>query len=160
MRLIADFVVVAARFSGCPTLSQVELQTQAWYFIFQVVQVFLIASISNTPAYMILSKYCHRVAEQIADDADRGDQKGPWFGSRPSCQSSTKGINFLLILLPTSRFGSSRFNCFPSSALLALQRSGTVHGFDTTKEVRAMDHSCFIRVGKHLSQIHSFRCHW
>lgn len=36
-----------AKFGGEPTLSAVELKTQSWYFVFQVIQVFLITTFSS-----------------------------------------------------------------------------------------------------------------
>lgn len=36
-----------AKFAGAATLSQVELQTQKWYFWFQVIQVFLVTTFSS-----------------------------------------------------------------------------------------------------------------
>src|SRR5271170_4878076 len=45
----ADLLGVAKR-SGEPTLSQAELRTQNWYFAFQVIQVFLVTTISSGAA--------------------------------------------------------------------------------------------------------------
>ena len=39
-----------AKLAGAPTLSEVELKTQSWYFIFQVIQVFLITTFSSGAA--------------------------------------------------------------------------------------------------------------
>ncbi|KAI7229425.1 DUF221-domain-containing protein [Hortaea werneckii] len=48
-----------AKLSGEPTTSQAELKTQAWYFAFQVVQIFLVTTFSSGAA---------AVATQIAKD--------------------------------------------------------------------------------------------
>lgn len=42
-----------AKLSGEPTTSQAELKTQAWYFAFQVVQVFLVTTISSGTAAVV-----------------------------------------------------------------------------------------------------------
>ncbi|CAK3845306.1 hypothetical protein DOTSEDRAFT_75304 [Lecanosticta acicola] len=42
-----------AKLSGEPTTSQAELKTQAWYFVFQVVQVFLVTTISSGTAAVV-----------------------------------------------------------------------------------------------------------
>jgi hypothetical protein len=42
-----------ARFSGSVTLSQVELQTQSWYFAFQVIQVFVLTTCTSTATSVI-----------------------------------------------------------------------------------------------------------
>ena len=44
------YAAVLAKFAGAPTLSIVELKTQTWYFIFQVVQVFLITTFTSGAA--------------------------------------------------------------------------------------------------------------
>lgn len=50
---------VVAKQAGCVTLSEVELQTQNWYFAFQVIQVFLITTFTSGAA---------AVASQIVSD--------------------------------------------------------------------------------------------
>lgn len=47
MALVPIFCRVMAKFAGYTTLSQIELKTQTWYFAFQVVQVFLVATLSS-----------------------------------------------------------------------------------------------------------------
>jgi calcium permeable stress-gated cation channel len=44
-----------AKLSGEPTLPQAELKTQAWYFIFQVIQVFLVTTFSSGAAAVFAS---------------------------------------------------------------------------------------------------------
>lgn len=46
--LIRMVSTVMARLGGAPTLSQIELTTQNFYFAFQVVQVFLVATLSSS----------------------------------------------------------------------------------------------------------------
>ena len=36
-----------AKLAGAPTLSEVELKTQSWYFVFQVIQVFLVTTFTS-----------------------------------------------------------------------------------------------------------------
>lgn len=45
--LVPIIMRLLAKLAGAPTLSQVELKTQSWYFIFQVIQVFLVTTISS-----------------------------------------------------------------------------------------------------------------
>lgn len=45
--LVPIVMRLLAKLAGAPTLSQVELKTQSWYFIFQVIQVFLVTTISS-----------------------------------------------------------------------------------------------------------------
>ena len=45
--LVPIILRLLAKLAGAPTLSQVELKTQHWYFIFQVIQVFLVTTISS-----------------------------------------------------------------------------------------------------------------
>lgn len=54
-----------AKLSGEPTNAQAELKTQAWYFVFQVFQVFLITTFSSGAA---------SVATQIAQHPDQAPQ--------------------------------------------------------------------------------------
>lgn len=42
-----------AKLAGCVTLSQVELQTQSWYFAFQVIQVFLVTTMAGAVTTVI-----------------------------------------------------------------------------------------------------------
>lgn len=51
-----------AKLAGWVTLSQVELQTQSWYFAFQVVQVFLITTCASAATAVI---------QQVRDDPDQ-----------------------------------------------------------------------------------------
>ncbi|KAF5231504.1 hypothetical protein FANTH_13365 [Fusarium anthophilum] len=48
MSLIPQFIRSCARWSGCVSLSEAELFTQKAYFIFQVFQVFLVQTLSNS----------------------------------------------------------------------------------------------------------------
>ncbi|KAJ4336434.1 phosphate metabolism protein 7 [Didymella glomerata] len=47
MALVPIFCRLMAKLAGYVTWSQIELKTQSWYFIFQVVQVFLVATLSS-----------------------------------------------------------------------------------------------------------------
>ena len=47
MALLPIFLRFMAKFSGCPTTSAVELTVQNYYFGFQVVQVFLVATLGS-----------------------------------------------------------------------------------------------------------------
>jgi hypothetical protein len=47
MALVPIFCRLMAKLAGYVTWSQVELKTQSWYFVFQVVQVFLVATLSS-----------------------------------------------------------------------------------------------------------------
>jgi hypothetical protein len=47
MALVPIFCRFMAKIAGYPTYSQIELKTQSWYFAFQVVQVFLVATLSS-----------------------------------------------------------------------------------------------------------------
>ncbi|KAL6707295.1 phosphate metabolism protein 7 [Coniothyrium glycines] len=47
MALVPIFCRFMAKMAGYPTYSQIELKTQGWYFAFQVVQVFLVATLSS-----------------------------------------------------------------------------------------------------------------
>lgn len=51
--------IVMAKLAGWVTLSQVELQTQSWYFAFQVIQVFLITTCASAATAVI---------QQVRDD--------------------------------------------------------------------------------------------
>ncbi|KAF2475294.1 DUF221-domain-containing protein [Lindgomyces ingoldianus] len=53
MSLVPIFCRVMAKVAGWVTLSQVELQTQSWYFAFQVVQVFLITTFSSAATTVV-----------------------------------------------------------------------------------------------------------
>jgi hypothetical protein len=50
MALVPIICRLFAKFSGAVTLSEVELQTQTWYFAFQVIQVFLITTFTSGAA--------------------------------------------------------------------------------------------------------------
>jgi len=47
MALVPILCRLLAKFAGAPTLSAVELKTQSWYFVFQVIQVFLVTTFSS-----------------------------------------------------------------------------------------------------------------
>ncbi|KAJ4333988.1 phosphate metabolism protein 7 [Ascochyta clinopodiicola] len=47
MALVPIFCRLMAKLAGYVTWSQIELKTQSWYFVFQVVQVFLVATLSS-----------------------------------------------------------------------------------------------------------------
>jgi hypothetical protein len=45
---VTNNTLVFAKLAGAVTLSEVELQTQSWYFAFQVIQVFLITTFTSS----------------------------------------------------------------------------------------------------------------
>lgn len=53
MALVPIFCRIVAKLAGYPTLSQIELQTQSWYFAFQVIQVFLITTFAGAVTTVI-----------------------------------------------------------------------------------------------------------
>ncbi|KAH7130260.1 hypothetical protein B0J11DRAFT_522759 [Dendryphion nanum] len=53
MALVPIVFRLLAKLSGWVTLSQVELQTQSWYFAFQVIQVFLITTMAGAATTVI-----------------------------------------------------------------------------------------------------------
>ncbi|KAF2008084.1 DUF221-domain-containing protein [Amniculicola lignicola CBS 123094] len=53
MALVPIICRAMAKIAGWVTLSQVELQTQSWYFVFQVVQVFLITTFASAATAVI-----------------------------------------------------------------------------------------------------------
>ncbi|KAF1941147.1 DUF221-domain-containing protein [Clathrospora elynae] len=53
MALVPIICRLMAKFAGYVTYSQVELKTQNWYFAFQVVQVFLVATLSSAVTSVI-----------------------------------------------------------------------------------------------------------
>ncbi|KAI0996402.1 Uncharacterized protein K3495_g11778 [Podosphaera aphanis] len=53
MSLVPVIIRVLAKFSGEPSLAHVELYTQKLYFIFQVVQVFLVATVASAATALI-----------------------------------------------------------------------------------------------------------
>lgn len=59
MALVPIVFRLLAKLAGWVTLSQVELQTQSWYFAFQVVQVFLVTTMAGAVTTVI---------EQVLDD--------------------------------------------------------------------------------------------
>ncbi|KAK5123959.1 hypothetical protein LTR85_002156 [Meristemomyces frigidus] len=89
-----------AKLSGEPTTSQAELKTQAWYFAFQVFQVFLITTFSSGGA---------AVAAQIAKDPS----------STPDllAQSLPKASNFYLTYFLIQGLGSAASNVLNYSDL-------------------------------------------
>ncbi|KAI5459764.1 hypothetical protein BGZ63DRAFT_359976 [Mariannaea sp. PMI_226] len=54
MSLVPVIIRICARFSGAVTVSRAELFTQNAYFVFQVVQVFLIQTITNTASTAVV----------------------------------------------------------------------------------------------------------
>ncbi|KAL1610149.1 phosphate metabolism protein 7 [Paraconiothyrium brasiliense] len=59
MALVPIICRLMAKLAGYVTLSQVELQTQSWYFAFQVIQVFLITTCASAATAVI---------QQVRDD--------------------------------------------------------------------------------------------
>lgn len=59
MSLVPVIMRVLAKKAGCPSLSAAELYTQKAYFVFQLIQVFLIQSLTSTASQLII---------EIADD--------------------------------------------------------------------------------------------
>jgi calcium permeable stress-gated cation channel len=55
MALVPIFCGLLAKFAGEPTQSAVQLKVQSWYFIFQVVQVFLITTFASSKFYCVSS---------------------------------------------------------------------------------------------------------
>ena len=55
MSLVPIFCRLMAKIAGYVTYSQVELKTQSWYFVFQVVQVFLVATLASAITSVINS---------------------------------------------------------------------------------------------------------
>ncbi|KAF2634475.1 DUF221-domain-containing protein [Massarina eburnea CBS 473.64] len=53
MSLVPIICRLMAKIAGYPTLSQIELQTQSWYFVFQVVQVFLVTTFAGAVTTVI-----------------------------------------------------------------------------------------------------------
>ncbi|KAL9019845.1 MAG: hypothetical protein Q9185_002894 [Variospora sp. 1 TL-2023] len=58
MALLPVILRMLARFSGAPSLSAVELRTQNFYFAFQVIQVFLITTLSSAASASVTSILC------------------------------------------------------------------------------------------------------
>ena len=44
---LAKFHLVLFKLAGAATLAEVELKTQTWYFVFQVIQVFLVTTLAS-----------------------------------------------------------------------------------------------------------------
>jgi calcium permeable stress-gated cation channel len=59
MALVPILCGLLAKFAGAPTLSAVEMKVQSWYFVFQVIQVFLVTTFASGAA---------AVASQIVSD--------------------------------------------------------------------------------------------
>ncbi|KAF1358509.1 DUF221-domain-containing protein [Lizonia empirigonia] len=55
MALVPIFCRFMAKVAGYVTYSQIELKTQSWYFVFQVVQVFLVATLASAITSVINS---------------------------------------------------------------------------------------------------------
>jgi hypothetical protein len=55
MALLPIILRLAAKISGCPTRSAVELAVQNYYFAFQVIQVFLVATLGSSAAAVVKS---------------------------------------------------------------------------------------------------------
>ncbi|KAF2729287.1 DUF221-domain-containing protein [Polyplosphaeria fusca] len=53
MALVPIFCRLLAKLAGWVTLTQIELQTQSWYFAFQVVQVFLITTFASAATSVV-----------------------------------------------------------------------------------------------------------
>ena len=53
MALVPIICRLMAKLAGYPTLSQIELQTQSWYFAFQVIQVFLITTCASAATAVV-----------------------------------------------------------------------------------------------------------
>ncbi|KAF1848874.1 DUF221-domain-containing protein [Cucurbitaria berberidis CBS 394.84] len=53
MALVPIFCRLVAKLAGYVTYSQIELKTQSWYFAFQVVQVFLVATLTSAVTSVI-----------------------------------------------------------------------------------------------------------
>lgn len=79
-----------AKLSGEPTTAQAELKTQAWYFVFQVFQVFLVTTFSSGAA---------AVAPQIAKD--------PQSAPRLLAESLPKASNFYITYFILQGLGSA-----------------------------------------------------
>ncbi|KAL8692615.1 MAG: hypothetical protein Q9218_002402 [Villophora microphyllina] len=58
MALLPIILRMMAKFSGAPSLSAVELRTQNFYFGFQVVQVFLVTTLTSAAAASVTSILC------------------------------------------------------------------------------------------------------
>ncbi|KAL8977201.1 MAG: hypothetical protein Q9177_006689 [Variospora cf. flavescens] len=58
MALLPVILRMLARFSGAPSRSVVELRTQNFYFAFQVIQVFLITTLSSAASASVTSILC------------------------------------------------------------------------------------------------------
>ncbi|KAL8654494.1 MAG: hypothetical protein Q9210_001468 [Variospora velana] len=58
MALLPVILRMLARFSGAPSLSAVELRTQNFYFAFQVIQVFLITTLSSAASASVTRILC------------------------------------------------------------------------------------------------------
>ncbi|KAI4198254.1 MAG: hypothetical protein LQ348_002046 [Seirophora lacunosa] len=58
MALLPIILRMLAKFSGAPSLSAVELRTQNFYFGFQVIQVFLITTLSSAASASVTSILC------------------------------------------------------------------------------------------------------
>ncbi|KAL9628844.1 MAG: hypothetical protein Q9204_005623 [Flavoplaca sp. TL-2023a] len=58
MALLPIILRLAAKFSGAPSLSAIELRTQNFYFGFQVVQVFLITTLTSAASASVTSILC------------------------------------------------------------------------------------------------------
>ncbi|KAL8735485.1 MAG: hypothetical protein Q9181_002792 [Wetmoreana brouardii] len=59
MALLPVILRLAAKLGGAPSLSAVELRTQNFYFGFQVVQVFLITTLTSAASASVTSILCH-----------------------------------------------------------------------------------------------------
>jgi calcium permeable stress-gated cation channel len=53
MALVPIFCGLLAKFAGEPTQSAVELKVQSWYFVFQVIQVFLITTFASSKSDIV-----------------------------------------------------------------------------------------------------------
>jgi hypothetical protein len=70
MALIPLFFRFMAKFGGDPTLSAVELTTQNYYFVFQIVQIFLVVSLTSSATSVVteIVRDPKRAAELLAEN--------------------------------------------------------------------------------------------
>ncbi|KAF2260031.1 DUF221-domain-containing protein [Lojkania enalia] len=96
MALVPIVFRLLAKLSGWVTLSQVELQTQSWYFAFQVIQAFLITTFSSA-------------ATSVVDDVISDPGSAVELLSRNLPKASNFYINYF-ILFGLSAFASTLLN--------------------------------------------------
>ena len=59
MILLPIILRLMAKLGGCPSLSAVELRTQNFYFMFQVIQVFLVTTLTSAASAAVFDIICH-----------------------------------------------------------------------------------------------------